>query len=75
MHRDEAIRREADTLEEIARIGQELDALDILIFRFGQTRQDWYNPEMVKRLARAKRRLEQEQDEWRERRAYYASFI
>lgn len=73
MRQEEAIRREHEALEEIARLGQELDALDILIFRFGQSR--YYNPEMVCRLSRAKARLEAEQEAWRERRAKAAKFI
>lgn len=75
MRQDEAIRREHEALDEISRIGQELDSLDILIFRFGQARQDWYNPEMVRRLSRAKKRLEAEQEAWRVKRAEYAQFI
>lgn len=73
MRQDEAIRREHEALDEISRIGQELDALTRLIFQFGQAR--YYNPEMVRRLSRAKKRLEDEQEAWRVRRAEYAQFI
>ena len=73
MEQHEAIKREHEALDELARIGQELDALDILIYRFGQAR--YYNPEMVSRLARARLRLLRERDTWLERRKAAAQFI
>ena len=73
MEQHEAIKREHEALDELARIGQELDALDILIYRFGQAR--YYNPEMVNRLARARVRLLRERDTWLERRKAAAQFI
>lgn len=73
MRQEEAIRREHEAMEELARIGQELDALDVLIFRFGQSR--YYNPEMVKRLGRARIRLLIDREKWQERRAEAARFI
>lgn len=75
MRQDEAIRREHEALDELARIGQELDALDVLIYRFGQARRDWHNPEMVKRLNRARERLERERADWLARRAEAARYI
>ena len=73
MRRNEAIKLAHAAMDEIAQLGQEIDALDILIFRFGQAR--YYNPEMVRRLSRAKARLEAGQEEWRRLRDDYAKYI
>lgn len=75
MRQDEAIRREHEAMDELSRIGQEIDAIEQLIFRFGQANQRWFNPEMVKRLSRARIRLLRDREQWQERRAEAARFI
>jgi hypothetical protein len=75
MHQSEAIRREHAAMDELARIDQELCALDVLICRFGQANQRWFDPEMVKRLSRARRRLLRDQEIMQELRKEAARYI
>lgn len=73
MKQQEAIRAEHAAMDELARIGQELDALDMLIFHFGQAR--YYNADLLARLTRARARIITDRERWQARRAEAARHI
>ena len=75
MERADAIRANQDAMDALARLSEELHAIDVLICRFGQTSQRWYNPEMVRRLNRTRKRLLIEREIHMAARAYAAQFI
>lgn len=75
MRQEEAIRREHEAMDELARIGQELDLVERLICQYGQANQRWFDPEKVRRLNRTRLRLLQEREAWQERRREAAQYI